>query len=179
MKHGTYQDTKKAGKCRYLVTCEHGEQTYARNQNQANHLAHSTQEFCEKCAIRYKLLMSLGGKGRSKLLTANDTLSRLTSEIWNFGKRSAEVWEDIDAYGVMPELYGDVARSEEKEIREILAKYGYTAKRFIDELTERTSDRWVYHNFFSVLNLCIDDHPDQDAFGFESYIPDLSDEYFS
>jgi hypothetical protein len=77
---------------------------------------------------------------------ANDTLSRLVSEIARLNEQAAFHYWEISAMGAPSECCHLVAEADLKDKKAVLARYGYTEQSYYEELDRRTSPRWVFFN---------------------------------
>jgi len=84
-------------------------------------------------------------------IAAPDRLSRCASAIMREFRSSSEAYDEISIMHAPSECCGLVAGHERKAIKRILAQYSYTAQQFVDDLTERTSDKYVYFSGFGDL----------------------------
>lgn len=85
--------------------------------------------------------------------TANDSLSRLVSEIAREMRCFGNASDDLRAFGAPSECGGLVLKGTRRRLTEILAKYNQTPDSFYSLLANRTSARFVYVSGLDIRQL--------------------------
>lgn len=81
------------------------------------------------------------------------TLSQLTSEAVQFGQHFCD-----GSFGEpVGEMNALIASHERDRARELLERAGWTAQEFDDEVTARTTGKWVYNYLGSFFQTCMDE----------------------
>lgn len=77
---------------------------------------------------------------------ADDSFSRLVSEIYRLNKQAAFHYWEISAVGAPSECCHLVAQADHRDKMDALHRYGYTEQSYHEELVSRTSERWAFFN---------------------------------
>lgn len=71
-------------------------------------------------------------------------LSSMTSVVWRLMKKEQELYVDLDRFHAPRESVEIVSRATREELLIEFARCGWQPSEFLEELRERTSNRWTY-----------------------------------